>query len=386
MYLKFLPIFLLLACQGPKPNLPNPATSGFRPQLLAIDNNEACAIGDVNRDGLPDVVAGRMWYAAPDFVPHALRSIAMHGSDYAQNNGEHLFDVNEDGWLDVVATGWGDPWIRWFENPGEEGLESGLLWQEHQLANTGITTSEAGFLVDFEDDGQPEYFMNSWKEDVPFSIWQVETDSAASQPVQTSIIGPRNGHGVGMGDLNGDGRMDLLMDEGWYEQPPENIWAGAWKLHRDWLLKDGSCPMQVVDVNGDGRQDVIWGRGHDYGLYWLEQGEPIGDSTTWTEHLIDDSWSQVHALSWADLDGDGQGELLTGKRIKAHSGHDPGSADPAFLYRYRWNAANGSFDRSVLAQGNIGTGLFIRVADLNQDERPDVVVAGKTGTYILWQE
>ena len=94
----------------------------------------------------------------------------------------------------------------------------------------------------------------------------------------------------------------------------------------------------------------------------------------------------MHTLAWVDLDNDGQKELLTGKRIKAHSGNDPGSDDPAFIYLYSWNEKLNTFDRQVIADGIVGTGLILRIRDLNGDNKPDIVAAGKAGTYILWQD
>jgi len=358
----------------------------FTPQLLCIDNNEACAIGDINQDGLADVVAGRLWYAAPDFVPRPLRAIDLHPPDYARNNGEHFLDIDGDGWLDVLTTGWGETRILWYKNPGLSDLEKGLPWLPNTLANAGNGNGEIGSLQDINADGRPEYIVNSYVKTNPFIIWKLDQDSNKTPIMTGTEIGPRSSHGVGFGDINGDGRMDILIDEGWYEQPKQDIWKGAWTWHRDWNLPDASCPMLVVDLNEDGRNDIIWGRGHNYGLYWSEQGPPINDSTTWTQHLIDSTWSQAHALTWADLDGDGQDELITGKRIKAHSGKDPGSSDPAFIYRYIWNKTRQEFNRQEIANGKIGTGLVIRVADLNADGQKDIVVAGKMGTYILWQE
>ncbi|MEM7372986.1 MAG: VCBS repeat-containing protein [Bacteroidota bacterium] len=376
----------LLGCQAPNISAQERSDLSFSPQLLLKDNNEACTLMDVNQDGLLDVVAGRMWYAAPDFIPSPVRPIALHGQDYAQNNGEYSWDVDQDGWPDIVATGWEDPHIRWYKNPGPEILKKGLEWTGKPLADTKNTRSEAGYMVDLDGDGVPEYIMNSWDKSLPFSIWRLD-QNVFGEPVMTgSIIGSHNSHGVGFGDVNGDGRTDVLFDQGWYEQPAEDIWAGNWRLHADWQLDRSSCPMQVVDLNGDGRNDIIWGKGHDYGLFWEEQGVPIGDSTTWTRHVIDESWSQVHAMIWTDLDGDGQGELLTGKRIYAHSGKDPGAEDPAHIFRYVWNAEKQRFRKEALTEGPIGTGLFIRVADLNADNKADIVVAGKTGTYILWQK
>ena len=357
----------------------------FRPQLLCLDNNEACTIADVDQDGQLDVIAGRMWYAAPDFIPRPLRPIALHGSDYAVNNGEHSLDIDGDGYPDILTTGWDDPYIYWYKNPGKEILQKGLEWKGMKLANTENTNSEAGYLVDLDEDGTPEYIMNSWNTQMPFTVWRLAKDIFGGPKMEGSLIGPLNSHGVGFGDINGDGRKDIVIDTGWYEQPEENIWEGNWTFHPDLALDRGSCPMQIVDLNGDGRNDIIWGRGHDYGLYWMEQKEAHGDSTQWEKHTIDESWSQVHALTWADIDGDGSKELLTGKRKYAHSGKDPGAEETANIYGYFWSPTTQSFDRRTLAEG-IGTGLFIRVADLNQDQKPDIVVAGKTGTYILWQE
>ena len=106
----------------------------------------------------------------------------------------------------------------------------------------------------------------------------------------------------------------------------------------------------------------------------------------WKTHLIDASWSQAHTMTWADLDGDGNGELITGKRVWAHLGKDPGANEPAVIYRYVWDQQHQSFHRSLINSGEASTGLFIRVADLNHDQKMDLVVAGRKGTYILWQD
>ena len=76
-----------------------------------------------------------------------------------------------------------------------------------------------------------------------------------------------------------------------------------WEWHGDWNMGDAGFPIIGYDVNNDGKTDIIYGHGHSYGLYWLEQtGE--GANRTWVKHTIDESYSQVHALKMVDLDGD----------------------------------------------------------------------------------
>ena len=355
----------------------------FRPQLLMVDNNEVCVIGDINQDGLPDIVAGRLWYAAPDFVPRPLRPLELQPPEYAKNNGEHLWDMNNDGWLDLVTSGYEEPIIYWFENPGKDFLDKGIEWKRHVLVDTEIVRSEIGLLQDLDLDGDPEYILNSWHDPNPFHIWSLNQDKG-DLSTSKNYVGPRNGHGVGVGDIDQDGRLDILFDEGWYQQP--NQINGDWVWHQDWKFEDSGCPILVQDLNNDGKTDIIRGTGHNYGLYWEEQGPAIDDSTTWISHLIDDSWSQAHAMTWADLDGDGQGELITGKRVWGHLGKDPGANESPVLYRYVWHPDTQKFTRHEINIGQVSTGLFIQVEDLNQDQKPDIVVAGRTGTFILWQQ
>ncbi len=161
----------------------------------------------------------------------------------------------------------------------------------------------------------------------------------------------RYGHGIGAGDVNGDGRTDILTPRGWLEAPADPR-SGNWTFHPAWesinmpvtpaaFESQASPPqpgprrsqlgfMHVADVNGDGRNDVITAAGHDYGVFWFEQG-PDG---TWTRRAIDTAWSQGHASTLVDLNGDGRLDLVTGKRFMAHNGGDPGEREPLGVYWY----------------------------------------------------
>lgn len=358
----------------------------FSKKLLYLDLNEGCAIGDVNKDGRLDIIAGRNWFAGPDFSARPLRLIDdVRG--YADSNGDHVYDVNQDGWIDVISTSFWTPEVYWYENPGADGLAKGVLWQQHLLVNTENKTNEVQFLRDLDRNGEPEWIVNSWNKKSPALAWKFIRKAEGQPALEKIVIGEQgNGHGMGFGDLNGDGREDLLVGTGWYEQPAGEPLRQPWTYHPDWDLH-ASCPMLVRDLNRDGRNDIIWGKGHDFGLYWWEQLEPAPDEKLrWKEHLIDDSYSQAHCLHWADLDGDGQDELITGKRKWAHNGRDPGENDPACLYYYKWNSKALTFTRFEIDVGQVGTGLQIRTADLNGDGRIDIVVPGKSGTCILFNE
>ena len=365
----------------------------FRPRLLAVDANEGIASGDIDRDGRPDLVAGRYWFRSGDFAPRPLRPIE-DWNGYVQSNGDYLYDVNDDGWLDVIAGSFLPTEVRWYENPGRQGLRLGQQWSGHLLVDTGNSANEGQLLQDLDGDGRPEWIVNSWKNDVPMVVWRMvdaaspvagprPEGDAAVRMVRHQLGRLGNGHGLAVGDLSGDARPDVLVGQGWYEQPESDPWGQPWTFHAAWDLHS-SLPMIVTDLDGDGDSDLIFGNGHDYGLYWWRNnGRDSGGEIRWEEHLIDRSFSQPHALAWVDLDADGQEELITGKRVFAHNGNDPGGGEMPCLYFYRWHPGQEKFTRHTIEEGHVGTGLQIVTDDLNRDGRVDVAVAGKSGTYLL---
>jgi len=231
---------------------------------------------------------------------------------------------------------------------------------------------------------------NSWNAKNPMLIWKFK-GKKGNQGMSKHIVSESgNGHGQGFGDINGDGHEDIVFMQGWYERPAKNALGQSWKWHKDFTLPHASCPILVKDLNGDGRNDLIWGDGHNYGLYWHEQLEPRADGTTaWKHHLIDKKISQLHALAWDDLNNDGKPEIITGKRYYAHSGKDRGAEDEIVIASFQPGMdENGkvSFKKEVLHTGQAGTGLYIQIADLNEDGNKEIIVPGKSGTHILWNK
>lgn len=354
-----------------------PADIQFQKHMLDSGANESAAVMDVNGDGRLDIVSGEIWMEAPKlsggkWIRHQFRQL-NYENNYIDNFSDLPLDVNGDGKLDIVSCAWFGKKLAWWENPGKPDAP----WKEHIIDNSG--SNEFCFLVDMDNDGKAHELMTQYGDKkIPAAWWEVKN----GQFVKHEISNVSYGHGIGVGDVNGDGRNDVLTAQGWLEAPADPR-QGNWKFHPDWKTDKALGFLHVLDVNGDGRKDIVSTNAHDYGIFWMEQQA----DGSFKQNMIDSAWSQAHAMTMVDLNGDGQMDFVTGKRHWAHD-HDPGAQDPLGIYWYEFRKSTDGkkldWTRHIIDYGGrTGAGMQIPVVDIDGDGDLDIVCPGKGGLFLF---
>lgn len=401
MRIHFLGCLTLALCAATASAVSRPRDIAFHTTMIDPGYGETVAVADLNRDGKLDIVSGESWYEAPDWRKHPLRQID-YSSGYIDNFSDLAIDVDGDGWTDIVQCSYFAHNIVWLKNPGKNGD----LWKVTEIDNSGPT--EFAFLVDLNNDGKALELLPEFdRPNVPAAWFELKQ----GKWVKHIVAKQSYGHGIGVGDMNGDGRNDILTPKGWLEAPQTSTSSGDWTFHgTDWgaltippagfRIEQATLPsrpiqfsyMHLLDINGDGRKDMLAGIAHDYGLAWYEQTADGG----WIQHVIDASWSQAHEAVLADLNGDGQPDLITGKRYFAHNGNDPGEREPIGIYWYQWRKVsptqassrgpgNGGVEwtRHIVDYGGrMGAGVQTIVIDIDGDGDLDIISAGKSGLFV----
>jgi hypothetical protein len=356
---------------------------------------EGVGVFDVDRDGHLDIVTDQYWYAGPDFAPHEIRTPQRYdpATQYSVCFAVYADDANGDGWTDaIVIPRNSDPTqasgvepAYWYENP--QGRD--VHWTPHLIAPA--TAVETAIYVDLFGDGNRELVMGQAPQNALYWLATTVPDATRPWPQQhisgVAFVGAGVfQHGLGAGDVDGDRREDVLTSYGWFQGTANPL---AWAWHPFAFGPDACSRMFAYDFDGDGLADVLCARPHDYGIHWLQQQPPeAGAHPTFADHLVDDTLSEMHALRLDDLDGDGQPEIVTGKRYWAHGpAGEPGATDPPLLVYYKVQhsgTAEPTFERYVV-DNDSGVGTQFEIADVDADAKMDIVVSNKKGLFYFHQ-
>lgn len=358
-----------------------------RTRLTDAYLTEGAAIGDLDGDGIDDIAAGTRVWPGPDFTSSfdLAPTRRFRISTYTNRYFTWIVDVDEDGRKDVVTAGIPGAAGVWFRNPGP--LASGEHWESFPVAPSVQTESPT--ITQLVAGGPPELVCA-----VGDRIGYLQPDAAKPEapwvfhPISPQLSGLRFLHGLGVGDLNGDGRSDLLTKMGWFEQPAEITGDPVWTFRPFSFAGFGGAQMLCIDVDGDSDLDVVSSlHAHGYGLSWFEN---LGESDPpFREHRIlplapgpAPQFSQLHALLRVDLDGDGLEDFVTGKTFFAHNGNDPGAFDPAVLVWFRLvRDARGARFEQIQLDDDSGIGRQLQAADLDGDGRPELITSNKKGVF-----
>jgi HEAT repeat protein len=362
---------------------------------------EGASFGDFNRDGHMDVVAGWQWFAGPDFKQaHDYTAPPAQPYDAEKSYSDYfltyVYDFNSDGWPDILVYSWPGKDASWFQNPGK----SDGHWPKHTLI--AEADNESPQFGDVNGDGKPELICHTGGR---FGFAEIDWSNTTA-PALFRPISPADSknifkytHGYGFGDINGDGRTDIIEKNGWWEQPEDYRAGGMWAFHNAPFAPKsarGGAQMLVSDVNGDGRNDVITSLdSHGYGLAWFEQKT----DGSFHEHLLVNTkpednchgvkFTQIHALTLADVNGDGLMDFITGKRFWAHGpDKDAEPAAPAVIY---WFELKRGPDGSAgfiphLVDDDSGVGTQVTGGDINGDGLTDIVSGNKKGVAVFLQQ
>jgi type 1 glutamine amidotransferase len=272
-----------------------PPTGSLSFKRVEIDANSPQSawmkgIGDLNADGLPDLIIGGdnvelVWYEAPNWIKHTIDTSTRSQS------GSAVADLDQDGDLDVLIG------TNWYENNG-----SGSAWVKHPLGNAGTHDI---VVADMNKDGRLDVAMRG-ESDSPVTFFLQQSGGQWN----TFDIDPGYGrNGLDVGDIDRDGWPDVAVGGIWMKNPGGDIASGSWAKYTFASGWPQYAAVKLVDLNADGRLDAVLSPSEQSGeVAWLEA--PANPTGPWTRHTIQSDVDSIHSLDVVDMDGDGRLDVV----------------------------------------------------------------------------
>lgn len=281
------------------------------------------SVGDINGDGLDDLIVGGHQRSEPSLWGRVLRKVGIDldplikgdlvwyqnpgwqkrliTNRYKVRTDLEVADINGDGHSDLAVL-------------TDDGLVllSGPDWKPTLIDSAIMHDVE---LSDFDGDGDIDIVTRSqslfnyrdgnalhfYRQDSPYS-WQ------------KTVVSTPHGEGLALADMNGDGFTDVVVNHQWFENP------GSLQVDSPWLGHDYASSWSWNDVfidtgdfNGDGQMDVLLSPAEEVGqFYQISWFQAPVKGGSWQEHIIDARVEAVHHfVAAADVNNDGKLDVLT---------------------------------------------------------------------------
>jgi hypothetical protein len=343
-------------------------SSRFRHLVIDADTPAQRAVADINGDGRLDIFAavdfesekpiGLFWYEYPGWIRHTIAEGVNFRADDMESG-----DIDRDGDPDMVVTIDEDGKIFWYENPLPNGNPSLAVWKKHYVGVSGGYVKDVE-VADLDGDGNLEILTRIHEK---VSIFLSSGQDAWSK-VEVKIS-PKEGMAVG--DINGDGMRDVVLN-GFWLQTPRNLETGSWRkfsIDEKWYnqssgkWQDNCANVAIADLNRDGNNDVILSHSEKqkWPISWYESTGVGGNA--WVEHVVTARFNFCETLQAADIDLDGDIDLVAGEMKKSSRYGD--------LSVYLNNGKAENWTSEVVAKRiGIYDGL---VADIDSDGDADII-------------